>query len=120
MEKYSRTVFGDLLESDILNRMHKRFVQSFLDVVILLELNKRPLSDNDVVSFIQNKHNILLNSGTVCTYLNSLEKDGLVKSDSDLKKRVYVLTDLGKETAREVLNARTKILGLLLNLFVSE
>jgi DNA-binding PadR family transcriptional regulator len=89
-------------------------------VVILLELNKRPLSGNDVISFIHNKHNISLSPSTVFTCLYTLENDGLVKSESNSKKRIFTLTDLGKQTAQEFLDAKTKILGLLLNIFVGE
>jgi len=105
------------LESDILNKMHRRLVQDFLDVVILQELLKRPLSGYDLISFVHNKFQILLSSGTVYSYLYSLERDGLVKGECAQRKRVYTLTERGKETARALWNMKDKILGLVLNLF---
>jgi len=108
------------LESEILDKMHRRIVQNFLDVVILLELRKRSMSGYDVISFVHNKFGMLLSSGTVYSYLYSLERDGLIKGEYSQRKRVYTLTERGKETAKAYLNAKDKILGLLLNLFVGE
>ena len=108
------------VESEILNKMQRRIVQNFLDVVILLELRKRPLSGYDVISFIHNKFGLLLSSGTVYSYLYSLERDGLIKGEYSQRRRVYTLTERGEETAKAYLNAKGKILGLLLNLFVGE
>jgi DNA-binding PadR family transcriptional regulator len=106
------------LESEILERMHKRLVQGFLDLVILLELEKHPMNGYDLFSFVQNKFHILLSSGMIYSYLYALEKDGLVKSEYNQKKKVYTLTDRGRETVRTLPNLKTKILGLMLNLFV--
>ena len=106
------------MESEILDNMHRRIVQSFLDVVILMELRKRPLSGYDAISFVHNKFYILLSSGTVYSYLYSLERNGLIKGEYTQRRRVYTLTERGKETAKAFFNAKDKILGLVLNLFV--
>jgi DNA-binding PadR family transcriptional regulator len=98
--------------------MHRRIVQDFLDLVILLELRKRPLSGYDVISFVHNKFHILLSSGTVYSYLYALERDTLVKGEYAQRKRIYTLTDRGRETARALSDLEAKILGLMLNLFV--
>jgi len=107
------------LESEILNQMNRRIVENFLDLVILMELRKHPLSDYDVISFVHNKFRVLLSSGTVYSHLYALEGDGLIKGDWAQKKRVYTLTERGKETVMAFLNSKDKILGLILNLFVS-
>lgn len=106
------------LESEILNKMHRRIVQSFLDIVILLELKKRSISGYDLISFVHNKFDIMLSSGTVYSCLYSLEREGLVKSENTERKRVYTLTETGKETVRAFINAREKVQGLISNLFV--
>jgi len=106
------------LESEILDKMHKRIVQNFLDVVILMELRTRPLSNRDVVSFVHNKFGILLSLDTASSCLHGLEKEGLIKGEWVQRKRVYTSTELGKETATMFLNTKNKILGLILNLFV--
>jgi DNA-binding PadR family transcriptional regulator len=107
------------LESEILDKMHKRIVQDFLDLVILLELEKHPLNGDDLVSFVRNKFHISLSLGTVYSYLYALERGGLVKSEY-AQKKIYTLTDRGRETVRVLPNIKAKILGLMLNLFVGE
>ena len=108
------------MQSEILNRMHDRIVQNFLDLAILLELRKRSLSNHDVIDFAHKKFQISLTSSTVSTHLSTLEKDGLITAEDSQGKRVYALTERGKETIAELLNMKDKILGLLLNLFVGE
>jgi DNA-binding PadR family transcriptional regulator len=100
--------------------MHDRIVQNFLDLAILLELRKRSLSSHGIIDFAHKKFRILLTSGTVSTHLSTLEKDGLIKAEDSQGKRVYALTERGKETISELLSIKDKILGLFLNLLVSE
>jgi len=108
------------LVSEILDEMHRRIVQSFLDFVILLELSKHPLSGDDIISLIHKRHHMLMSADTIHSYLNTLERDGLVKSELNRKNRVYNITECGNEAAREFLDAKTKILGLFLDLFICE
>jgi len=88
--------------------------------VILQGLRERSLNGHDVIALINNRHQILFSSGTVYTCLYTLEKDGLVKSGLSSGKTVFTLTERGEETVKEFLNAKTRILGLLLDFFVSE
>jgi len=108
------------LESEILNQMDRRIVKNFLDMVILMELRKRSMSGYDVVAFVHNKFQMLLSSGTVYSYLYFLERNGLIKGEWAQRRRVYTLTERGKENVKIFLNAKGKILGLVLNLFVGE
>jgi len=108
------------LESEILNQMNRRIVKNFLDLVILMELRKRSMSGYDVIAFVHNKFGMLLSSGTVYSYLYFLERDALIKGEWVQRRRAYTLTEQGKENIETLLNAKDKILGLLLNLFVGE
>ena len=108
------------VESEILNQMNRRIVKNFLDLVILMELRKRSMSGYDVITFVRNKFGMLLSSGTIYSYLYFLERNGLIKGEWVQRRRVYTLTEQGKENAKTLLNAKDKILGLLLNLFVGE
>jgi len=108
------------LQPEILNRMHDRIVQNFLDLAILLELRKRPLSDHDIVDFAQRKFSITLPSATVSSHLITLGNDGLIRAENSQGKTVYALTERGEETTKELSNIKDKILGLFLNLFVGE
>ena len=108
------------MESEVLNRMDRTIVRSFLDMIILMELRKGPLSGYDIISFVHKKFRILLSSGTVYSYIYALERDGLVDGQHTRRKRVYTLTERGKETVVTLLNSKDKILGLVLNLFAGE
>jgi len=108
------------LESEILDQMHKRIVKNFLDIVILMELRKRSMSGYDIIAFINNKFHMLMSSGTVYSYLYFLERNRLIKGEWAQRRRVYTLTEQGKENVRAFLNSKDKILGLVLNLFIGE
>lgn len=108
------------MESELLNQMHRRIVKSFLDMVILTELRKHSMSGHDVIAFVHNKFHMLMSSGTVYSYLYFLERNGFIKGEWAQRKRVYTLTEEGKETLRAFLNSKDKILGLVLNLFIGE
>jgi len=108
------------LESEILKQMHKRIVKNFLDVVILMELSKHSMSGYDVISLVHNKFHMLLSSGTIYSNLYFLEKNGLIRGEQARRKRIYMLTEQGKGTAKAFLNSKDKILGMVLNLFIGE
>jgi len=97
--------------------MHRRIVRNFLDVLILAEMRKRPLSGYDVMTFVHDRFRFLVSSGTIYSVLYSLERNGLICGASMQRKRVYRLTDKGKETIRGVMSAsdetRYLVLGLL-------
>lgn len=117
---YSKPSAVSDLESNILDQMHTRFVKNFLDVVILIELRKRSMSGYDAISFVHNKFHILLSSGTIYSNIYFLERNGLIKGEQIQRRRVYTLTDKGKENVETFLKEKNKILGLVLNLFISE
>lgn len=124
MESSSRTIFSSdrvtKLESEILNEMQRRIVRDFLDVFILVELERgSSISGFDLIGMVDEKFHTLLSSGRVYSCLYSLERDGLIEGKAVQRKTVYMLTEKGRETARRLLNIKHKILGLLLNLFIS-
>jgi len=106
------------LESEILDQMHRRLVKNFLDMVILMELRKHPMSGYDVIALVHNKFHMRMSSGTVYSYLYLLERNGSVKGELIQRRRIYTLTEQGKDTVDTFLNSKDKILGLVLNLFI--
>lgn len=117
MIKQDYTNLVKTLEAETLNKMHRRIVKSFMDILILAELNNgHPMSGYDVIAFIHNKYNILVSSGTVYSLLYSIEREGLIKGVWMKRKRVYMLTDKGEQTIKVILNANDKIRGLISNL----
>ena len=85
-------------------------------MLILAELQEKPLSGYDIISLIHKRFNVLVSSGTVYSLLYSLERKGLVIADVDQRKRVYTLTAKGEQTLETVEKANDEINGLVQNL----
>jgi DNA-binding PadR family transcriptional regulator len=109
-------VGGERLEGKVLRKLHERIIKNFMDIIILAELRKGPMSGYDVISFIHNKFNLLVSSGTVYSLLYSLERNGLIEGSWDERKRVYRLTEKGAKTIETILNANDKIKNFITNL----
>jgi DNA-binding PadR family transcriptional regulator len=104
-------------EARIFREMHERIIKSFMDVIIMTELRKGPLSGYDVISYINAKFNLLVSSGTVYSLLYSLERNGQVEGVWKERKRTYKLIDKGEETISTILNAQEKIKAFLSDIF---
>lgn len=100
---------NEKMEGRTLKKMHERIIKSFMDIIIMAELLKGPLTGYDVISYIHNKFNLLVSSGTVYSLMYSLERNGLVEGSWDERKRTYKLTDKGKKTIETILSANNKI-----------
>lgn len=109
-------VGGERLEGKVLRKLHERIIKNFMDIIILAELRKGPMSGYDVISFIHNKFNLLVSSGTVYSLLYSLERNGLIEGSWDERKRVYRLTEKGAKTIETILSANDKIKNFITNL----
>jgi DNA-binding PadR family transcriptional regulator len=59
--------------------MHDRVIKSFIDTIIMAELQNRPISGYDVISLIHNKFEFLASSDTVYSLLYSLERNELIE-----------------------------------------
>ncbi len=108
------------LEGQILKKMHERVIKNFMDIIIMTELQNGPLSGYDVISYIHNKFNLLVSSGTVYSLLYSLERNGLVEGVWDERKRVYKLTEKGEKTIEVLLNTSDKVKGFMANILKTQ
>ena len=104
------------MPSKIVEKLRGTTIKNFMDVLILGELQEKPLSGYDIIGLIHKRFNVLVSSGTVYSLLYSLERNGLVSADVDSRKRVYNLTDKGKKTLGNVSRANGEINGLVQNL----
>jgi len=86
----------------------------------MTELRNSSLSGYDVISYIHNKFNLLVSSGTVYSLLYSLERNGLVEGTWDERKRVYKLTEKGAKTINTLLSANDKIKGFMANILKAQ
>ncbi|MCW4008139.1 MAG: PadR family transcriptional regulator [Candidatus Bathyarchaeota archaeon] len=109
-------VSNSKLEGQILKKMHERIIKNFMDIIIMTELRNGPLSGYDVISYIHNKFNLLVSSGTVYSLLYSLERNGLVEGVWDERKRVYKLTEKGEKTIDILMNTSDKVKGFMANI----
>ena len=107
---------NEKMEGRILKKMHERIIKNFMDIIIMTELRNGPLSGYDVISYIHNKFNLLISSGTIYSLLYSLERNGLVEGVWDERKRIYKLTEKGQKTIATILNASDNIKGFMGNL----
>jgi DNA-binding PadR family transcriptional regulator len=107
------TVNGEKSEARIIKKMHERVIKTFMDTIIMSELQNGPISGYDVISYIHSKFGFLVSSGTVYSLLYSLERNGLVQGVWIERKRVYKLTEKGSTTIETILNSQDKIKGLM-------
>ena len=107
------TVNGEKSEARIIKKMHERVIKSFMDTIIMSELQNGPISGYDVISYIHNKFGFLASSGTVYSLLYSLERNGLVEGIWIERKRIYRLTEKGAQTIQTILTSQDKIKGFM-------
>ena len=103
------TVNGERSEARIIKKMHERMIKSFMDTIIMAELQNGAISGYDVITYIHTKFGFLVSSGTVYSMLYSLERNGLVEGVWIERKRVYKLTEKGDRTIEAILNSQDKI-----------
>ena len=96
--------------------LKKRIVKSFMDILILEEINSNAMSGYDVISFIHKKYDILVSAGTVYSLMYSLERDGLLEAAFTKRRRVYTLTEKGKQNMPTITKASTELRNILRNM----
>ena len=91
------------LELKVEKHLRKKVGRDFLDLIILSELgNGEHTSGYDLIHFIHEKYGVLISPGTIYSKLYSLEREGFITGCSNERKRVYEITDLGKQFADAV------------------
>ena len=89
---------------EILKTFKERIIKDFLDSIIMVELENRPLSGYDIISMVFERFRFLASSGTVYSLLYTLERKGLVEGALDEKKRMDKLTEKGKFTVETIMS----------------
>ena len=114
------TVNGEKSEARIIKKMHERVIKSFMDTIIMAELQNGPISGYDAISFIHNKFSFLASSGTVYSLLYSLERNGLVEGIWIERKRVYKLTEKVAKIIAAILGSHDKIKGFISTILTAQ
>jgi len=122
IKEYLTLIESDL-ESDPLptktaEKLRRRVIKSFMDILILADLKKGSLSGYDIIGLIHKRFGILVSSGTVYSLLYSLERDGLIKGVWNQRKRVYILTEEGEKNTKVITNANEEIQSFLKNMLL--
>jgi len=97
-------------------KLRKRVIKNFMDILILTELKKQSLSGYDVMGLIHKKFDVLVSSGTVYSLLYSLEREGLIKGVLNQRTRVYELTEKGERDIKVITKANEEIQNFLRNI----
>jgi DNA-binding PadR family transcriptional regulator len=111
---------SEKIDGKILKKIHERIIKNFMDIIIMTELQNGSLSGYDFISYIHNKFNLLVSSGTVYSLLYSLERNGLIEGVWEERKRVYKLTQKGEKTINTLLGASDKIKIFLTNILKNQ
>ena len=104
--------------SKIVEDLRERVIKSFMDILILAELKKDPMSGYDVIGLIHKRYDILVSSGTIYSLLYSLERDGLINGVYTQRKRVYTLTEKGEQNIEVITKANQEIQNFLRNMLL--
>ena len=107
------SVNGEKSQARIIKKMHERVIKSFMDTIIMAELQNGPISGYDAISYIHNKFGFLVSSGTIYSLLYSLERNDLVEGVWIERKRVYKLTEKGAGTIETILHSQDIIKGFM-------
>lgn len=88
------------LRAIVEKELHRRVVKNFLDVLILSKLeNSKPMSGYDFINFIYEEFGIFISSGTLYSSLYAMEREGFISGYLSRRKRVYKITEKGREFA---------------------
>jgi len=103
-------MIGKRPKNKVVMQLYERLVKSFKDVIVLKELeNGNPICGHDIRALIHKRFHFLVSSGTIYSLLYSMERNGLIEGMMTGKKRVYRLTEKGKETLKDVSESNDKI-----------
>ena len=105
------------MSSEIVERLERRALQNFMDIMMLAEMKKEgSLSGYDVMGLIHKKFGVLMSSGTVYSLLYSLEREGLIKGVWNHRKRVYELSEMGEQSIEVIMKANGEVQNFLRNI----
>jgi DNA-binding PadR family transcriptional regulator len=98
--------------------IRKRTLKSFMDVLVLKELEKNTGTGcYDLIISIHKKFAVLVSPGTVYSTVYSLERKGLIGGAQSYRKTVYMLTDKGKEILEDIEKAKRDFQSLMAMVF---
>lgn len=82
-----------------MEEIRKRYVNEFLDVIILSTLNGSKLCGMEIIAHLHKNFKILFSPGTIYPLLHSMKERGLVTMTAVGKKKMYKTTKKGEAFA---------------------
>jgi len=93
----------DLNEKNVLRKLRRRFVNGFLDLIILDRVESASyINGYAIIEYVFEKFNILVSSGSVYSTLYAMEREGLIVGAWNGRKRVYRITPEGKKIIKTI------------------
>lgn len=93
-----------LYEGDPCYELRRRFIRSFLDVMILHMLSSEPLWGYRMMNMLKEKFGIKVGPPVIYPLLDSMETDGLIEKEvvyeGRRRRNMYSATSKGIETVR--------------------
>lgn len=102
--------------TNLAEKLQRRAIQSFMNILIIIEIKKHSLSGYDVIALVHKRFGILMSSGTIYSLLYSLERDGWLKGVWKQRKRVYELTEKGEQNIEIITRANGEIQNFVRNI----
>jgi DNA-binding PadR family transcriptional regulator len=102
-----------MMKKETLEKLRRQSIKSVLDVLLLAELRNGTMSGYDAIGYIHEKFGVYLSSGTIYAHLYALEREGLVASENDVKKRAFKLTEKGEQLLESAAKANIEVLNTL-------
>ena len=109
---------GDKMEQFSYPPVYKKILKALLETRIMLCVRDEPLSGYDFLLHFNEKFNINLSPGTIYSTINNMERDGLIKSEIFMRKRIYRLTTKGKSLLDETLENQESLHDFVQELLV--
>jgi len=103
----------------IVDGIERRIFNDVMDLLVLSMLygDGVEISGYDVIKYLHRRFRFLPSAGTVYSLLYAMERKGLLKGEQKGEKRVYTLTNKGKETAKVIFSAKDRIVTFVSALF---
>ena len=93
---------GECLQTEIVDRMHERFLKEFMDILIMIKMREGEITGYDVLTYFHREFDFLVSAGTVYSILYSMERDGLIEARREDRRRIYSLTPKGEATVKTI------------------
>jgi len=98
---------------EITSRIRQKCIRGFIDIMTLDLLVDRPMCGYEIIESIYERTRVLLSPGTIYPLLDSLQRKGLIESESESKKKIYKITSSGRETLVRMSAEYAKIQSIL-------